>query len=167
MINITYAALHVRAETEKTTFSCKDDCTLTKHTRRWTDFFCWKHFWFLSKKFLEQIKFFKSILPIILNYSMRGCERNTERSVTYTSRATVTAVQLQSISWTQIYQHSSSMKVSFLGTWVPGASTIFCQKTCVLCLDHPGTPRHPVQFFVKIPVCSALITQVSPPSHPF
>ena len=28
--------MHVRAETEKTTFSCKDDCTLTKHTRRWT-----------------------------------------------------------------------------------------------------------------------------------
>ena len=32
MINITYAALHMRAQTEKTTFSCKDDCTLTKHT---------------------------------------------------------------------------------------------------------------------------------------
>ena len=32
MINITYAALHVHAETEKKTFSCKDDCTLTKHT---------------------------------------------------------------------------------------------------------------------------------------
>ena len=36
MINITYAALHMRAQTEKTTFSCKDECTLTKHTRRWT-----------------------------------------------------------------------------------------------------------------------------------
>ena len=36
MINITYAALYMRAQTEKTTFSCKDDCTLTKHTRRWT-----------------------------------------------------------------------------------------------------------------------------------
>ena len=36
MINITYAALHMRAQTKKTTFSCKDDCTLTKHTRRWT-----------------------------------------------------------------------------------------------------------------------------------
>ena len=36
MINITYAAMHMLAETEKTTFSCKDDCTLTKHTRRWT-----------------------------------------------------------------------------------------------------------------------------------
>ena len=36
MINITYAALHMREQTEKTTFSCKDDCTLTKHTRRWT-----------------------------------------------------------------------------------------------------------------------------------
>ena len=30
MINITYAALHMRAQTEKTTFSCKDDCTLTR-----------------------------------------------------------------------------------------------------------------------------------------
>ena len=28
--------MHARAETEKTTFSCKDDCTFTKHTRRWT-----------------------------------------------------------------------------------------------------------------------------------
>ena len=36
MINITYAALHMRAQTEQTTFSCKDDCTLTKHTWRWT-----------------------------------------------------------------------------------------------------------------------------------
>ena len=26
MINITYAALHMRAQTEKTKFSCKDDC---------------------------------------------------------------------------------------------------------------------------------------------
>ena len=36
MINITYAALHMSAQTEKTKFTCKDDCTLTKHTRRWT-----------------------------------------------------------------------------------------------------------------------------------
>ena len=36
MKNITYAALHMRAQTKKRTFSCKDDCTLTKHTRRWT-----------------------------------------------------------------------------------------------------------------------------------
>ena len=36
MIYIAYAALHMRALTEKTTFSCKDDCTLTKHTGRWT-----------------------------------------------------------------------------------------------------------------------------------
>ena len=33
MINIIYAALPTHAQTEKTTFSCKDDCTLTKHTR--------------------------------------------------------------------------------------------------------------------------------------
>ena len=35
----------MRAQTEKTTFSCKDDCTLTNRTRRWTysalrHFFC-------------------------------------------------------------------------------------------------------------------------------
>ena len=35
MINIIYAALPTHAQTEKTTFSCKD-MTLTKHTRRWT-----------------------------------------------------------------------------------------------------------------------------------
>ena len=31
-----YAALPMCAQTEKTTFSCKDDCALTKHTRCWT-----------------------------------------------------------------------------------------------------------------------------------
>ena len=36
MINIIYVALPMRAQTEKTTFLCKDDCTLMKHTRRWT-----------------------------------------------------------------------------------------------------------------------------------
>ena len=36
MINIIYAALSIRGQTEKTTFSCKDDCTLTQHTGRWT-----------------------------------------------------------------------------------------------------------------------------------
>ena len=36
MINIIYAALSIRAQTEKTTFSCKDDCTLTKPTGCWT-----------------------------------------------------------------------------------------------------------------------------------
>ena len=36
MINIIYAEFSIRAQTEKTTFSCKDDCTLTKHTGRWT-----------------------------------------------------------------------------------------------------------------------------------
>ena len=36
MMNIIYAALSLCAQTEKTTFSCKDDCTLTKHTWRWT-----------------------------------------------------------------------------------------------------------------------------------
>ena len=32
MMNIIYAALSISAQTEKTTFSCKDDGTLTKHT---------------------------------------------------------------------------------------------------------------------------------------
>ena len=36
MINIIHAALSIRAQTEKTIFSCKDDSTLTKHTRCWT-----------------------------------------------------------------------------------------------------------------------------------
>ena len=36
MINIIYAALLMHAQTEKMTFSCKDDCTLMKHTRSWT-----------------------------------------------------------------------------------------------------------------------------------
>ena len=35
-INIIYVALSIRAQTEKTTFSYKDNCTLKKHTRRWT-----------------------------------------------------------------------------------------------------------------------------------
>ena len=36
MKNIIYKALPMCAQTEKTAFSCKDDCTLTKHTQRWT-----------------------------------------------------------------------------------------------------------------------------------
>ena len=36
MINMIYAALSIHAQTEKTTFSCKDDCLLTKHTWCWT-----------------------------------------------------------------------------------------------------------------------------------
>ena len=38
MKNMMYPALPMpmHAQTEKTTFSCKDDCILTKHTRRWT-----------------------------------------------------------------------------------------------------------------------------------
>ena len=38
MINIIYVALSIRAQTEKTTFSCKNDCTLTKHTQYVTYF---------------------------------------------------------------------------------------------------------------------------------
>ena len=36
MINIIYAALPMRAQTEKTTFSCKDDYTFKKQTWGWT-----------------------------------------------------------------------------------------------------------------------------------
>ena len=36
MIDIIYVALSIGAQTEKTTFSCKDDCTMTRHTRCWT-----------------------------------------------------------------------------------------------------------------------------------
>ena len=35
IINKIYAALPRHAQTEKTTFSSKGDCILTKHTRRW------------------------------------------------------------------------------------------------------------------------------------
>ena len=36
IINMMYAALPRHTQTEKTTLSCKDDCILTKNTRRWT-----------------------------------------------------------------------------------------------------------------------------------
>ena len=34
MINMMYAALPICTQTEKTTFSCKDDFILMKHTQR-------------------------------------------------------------------------------------------------------------------------------------
>ena len=36
MINVIYAALPKHTQTEKTTFSLKEDCTLTNHTWCWT-----------------------------------------------------------------------------------------------------------------------------------
>ena len=36
IIDMIYAALSICAQADKTIFSCKDDCTLTKHTGRWT-----------------------------------------------------------------------------------------------------------------------------------
>ena len=36
LINIIYVALSISAPTQKTTFSCKDHCTLMKHTLCWT-----------------------------------------------------------------------------------------------------------------------------------
>ena len=50
-----------------------------------------------------------------------------------------------SVLWTD-----SSMKGIFLEHWVPGASAKINFK---------------LDFFVKIPVCSARITQVAPPLH--
>ena len=37
MINILYAALSMCTEAEKMTFSGKDDCTLMRNTRQWTN----------------------------------------------------------------------------------------------------------------------------------
>ena len=51
MINIIYAALYMRPQTEKTTFSGKDDCTLSKHTRRWT-FSALRYFFYLVSQLL-------------------------------------------------------------------------------------------------------------------
>ena len=73
MINITYAAMHVCAETEKTTFSCKDDCTLTKHTRRWIysalRFFL---FYFLNKNMLMLVPY-PFIVKYWVGYSLINC----------------------------------------------------------------------------------------------
>ena len=55
MINITYAALHMHAQTEKTTFSCKDDRTLKKHTWRWTHYAIFHKFFFIFSSFLSAI----------------------------------------------------------------------------------------------------------------
>ena len=67
MINITYAALHMRAQTEKSTFSCKDDCTLTKHTRRWT-------YSALRNFFLTEMSFYTKIFFLLkLFCSVRIC----------------------------------------------------------------------------------------------
>ena len=60
MINILYVALSMHAQTEKTTFSCKDDCTLTKDKRCWTYSALWYFYfspgtpWNTSGAILEQ-----------------------------------------------------------------------------------------------------------------
>ena len=69
MINVTYVALHMHAETEKTTFSCKDDCTLTKHTRRWT-YSALRYFFFGMINILNQLCEYK-----LSNYGRGGEER--------------------------------------------------------------------------------------------
>ena len=47
MINIIHEALPMFAQTEKTTFSCKDDCKWTRHTWRWA-YFTLRYFSFLK-----------------------------------------------------------------------------------------------------------------------
>ena len=48
MMNIIYAALSISAQAKKTTFSCKDDCTLTKHKWCWT-YSALRYFFILNK----------------------------------------------------------------------------------------------------------------------
>ena len=51
MINMMYAALSMRTQTEKTAFSCKDDCSLTKHTWRCTYSTLW--YFYASARHIE------------------------------------------------------------------------------------------------------------------
>ena len=69
MINITYAALHMCAQTEKTTFSCKDDCTLTKHTRRWT-YSALRHFFSWKLKFICRFWIQNHFCPILEDWDI-------------------------------------------------------------------------------------------------
>ena len=57
MINITYAALHMREQTENTTFACKDDCTLNideAHTA--LDIFRFVVFFFMKSHLTQLIR---------------------------------------------------------------------------------------------------------------
>ena len=63
MINIIYAALYMRAQTEKTTFSGKDDCTLMKPTRRWT-YSALRYFFYLS--YMVQPKYYNTNKTIFM-----------------------------------------------------------------------------------------------------
>ena len=74
IINIIYAALHMRAQTEKTTFSCKDDqckdyCTLTMRTWRWT-YSALRYFFILNLA-----NFYISKAPFALFYSIQGVSK--------------------------------------------------------------------------------------------
>ena len=58
MINIMYGVLPMRARTEKTTFSCKDNCILTKHTWRWTYSHCASNTTFVHHQYQVRHSFF-------------------------------------------------------------------------------------------------------------
>ena len=65
IINIIYAALPRHAQTEKTTFSSKDNCILTKHTRRWINFPLRLQYDLCLTSFLPQHYIITTILQII------------------------------------------------------------------------------------------------------
>ena len=70
MINRMYAALPMRAQTENTTFSCKDDCTLRKHTRGWTYSALW---YFLVFFFFSFLRLSNHWLTIIFEQNSAKC----------------------------------------------------------------------------------------------
>ena len=55
MINMMYATLPMCAQTEKTIFSCKDDCLLTKRTRCWTYSALRLHYDLCRTSYIEQL----------------------------------------------------------------------------------------------------------------
>ena len=68
MIYMIYAALPMHAQTEKTTFSCKDDCTLMKHTRRWT-YSASRYFWYFICLFaFSQSIYHDEFVTLYLSY---------------------------------------------------------------------------------------------------
>ena len=67
MKNIIYLALRMCMHPEKTTFSCKDDFTLTKHTWRWT--YSALRYFLVKNEFLVRNEFlvwYNSLFKLIL-----------------------------------------------------------------------------------------------------
>ena len=65
MINMIYVALPMHAKTEKTIFSYKDDCTLTKHTQCWT----YNCLWYFFYLYLEPTGCIKKCATLFLDIS--------------------------------------------------------------------------------------------------